>query len=377
MQVLQRVTSLLLVAMAALPMAGYAATAKVAVIVPLTGGLAAVGREIELTSRAWAKQVNAKSGSGASAVELLVLDDKSGADGAREAARQAMAQGATVIMNCFGSVSCMAIAQETKAAALPLIGAIAGDDRLRGADYPHVFTTRGGARDEIETIIKYLQGSGSTKVAVLYQDDGFGQSYRRTLDAVLAAKPGMQAVAMVAVDPQKKNYAEAAALAVAQPSAAVILLTNTAHSLGVIDAMNQARYRGLYFNLAAQANPFFIGQIAKMTAESKLMAAFVTTTPSPLAATPGVTGYRDTISRSGETLAPTYVGLESFMNATLAGMIVQRDGKPTPEGVTKILQSLNGTGVAGMTVRFDPARRQAVQWLDMAVVTREGKVRSY
>lgn len=377
MQALQRSTSLLLIALAAMSASSHAATSKVAVIVPLTGGLAAVGREIELTSRAWAKQLNAKSASGAPAVELLVLDDKSGADGAREAARQAMAQGATMIMNCFGSVSCMAIAQETKATGLPLLGAIAGDDRLRGADFPHVFTTRGGARDEIETILKYLQGSGSTKVAVLYQDDGFGQSYKRTLDAVLAARPAMQAVAMVAVDPLKKNYAEAAALAVAQPSAAVILLTNTAHSLGVIDAMNQARYRGFYFNLAAQANPFFIGQVAKMTAESKLMAAFVTTTPSPLAATAGVTGYRDTINRGGETLAPTYVGLESFMNATLTGMVVQRDAKPTPDAVAKILQSLNGTGVAGMTVRFDPARRQAVQWLDMAVVTREGKVRSY
>lgn len=368
---------LALLAAGALSGACFAAPVKVAVIVPLTGGLSAVGREIELTSRAWAKQVNARIGAGAPAIELLVLDDKSGADGAREAARQAVAQGATMVMNCFGSVACMAIAQETKAASLPLIGAIAGDDRLRGADFPHVFTTRGGASAEIETIIKYLQGAGTTKVAVLYQDDGFGQSYRRTLDAVLAARPAMQAVATVAVDPQKKNYAEAAALAVAQPSTAVILLTNTTHSLGVIDAMNQAKYRGLYFNLAAQANPFFIGQVAKMTAESKLMAAFVTTTPSPLATTPGVTGYRDTITRSGETLAPTYVGLESFMNATLAGMVVQRDSKPTPDSVAKILLSLNGTGVAGMTVRFDPARRQAIQWLDMAVVTREGKVRSY
>lgn len=377
MKILPRITSLLLAAMAALPATSQAATSKLAVIVPLTGGLATVGREIELTSRAWAKQVNARSGSGAPVVELLVLDDKSGAEGAREAARQAIAQGASMIMNCFGSVSCMAIAQETKAAALPLIGAIAGDDRLRGTDFPHVFTTRGGARDEIETILKYLQGAGSTKVAVLYQDDGFGQSYKRTLDAVLAARPAMQAVATVAVDPQKKNYAQAAALAVAQPSAAVILLTNTAHSLGVIDAMNHAKYRGLYFNLAAQANPYFIGQIAKMTAESKLMAAFVTTTPSPLVGTPGVAGYRDAISRSADALTPTYVGLESFMNATLAGMVVQRDGKPTPDAVGKILQSLNGSGVAGMTVRFDPARRQAVQWLDMAVVTREGRVRSY
>jgi branched-chain amino acid transport system substrate-binding protein len=374
MKLLQRCT-LVLVLATTLCGAGLAAPAKVAVIVPLTGGLATVGREIELTSRAWAQQVNAKTGP--ASVELLVLDDKSNADGAREAARQAIAQGAMLVMNCFGSVSCMAIAQETKAAALPLIGAIAGDDRLRGADYPHVFTTRGGARDEIDTILKYLQGVGNSNVAVLYQDDGFGQSYKRTLDAALAGRSTLRAVATVAVDPQKKDYAQAAAKAVAQPSTAVILLTNTTHSLGVIDAMNQVGYRGLYFNLAAQANPFFISQIAKMTVDSKLLAAFVTTTPSPLLTTPGVNAYRETIARSATTLAPTYTGLESFMNATLAGLILQRELRPTPEAVAKVLQSLNGTGVAGMTVRFDPARRQAVQWLDMAVVTRDGRVRSY
>jgi branched-chain amino acid transport system substrate-binding protein len=240
-----------------------------------------------------------------------------------------------------------------------------------------VFTTRGGAQAEIETILKYLQGVGSSSIVVLYQDDGFGQSYKRTLDGLLAGRADLRAVATVPVDPQKRDYAQAATKALAQPSQAVVLLANTVHSLGIIDAMNHAGYRGLYFNLAAQANPFFVGQIAKLTVDSKLLAAFVTTTPSPLLVVPGVNGYRDTIARSGETLVPTYMGLESFMNATLAGMIVQRDAKPTPEGVAKFIQSINGTGIAGMTVRFDPARRQAVQWLDMAVVTRDGRVRSY
>ena len=208
----------------------FAAPPKVAVIVPLTGGLSAVGREIELTSRVSVQQANAKPG--APAIELLVIDDKSNAEGAREAARQALAQGASLIMNCFGSVACMAIAQETKSAGVPLIGAIAGDDRLRGADLPHVFTTRGGARDEIDTILKYLQGVGNKDVAVLYQDDGFGQSYKRTLDSVLTTRTNMRVVAAVPIDPQNKNYAEAAAKAVAQPSTAVILLANNGLGTG-------------------------------------------------------------------------------------------------------------------------------------------------
>lgn len=336
-----------------------------------------MGREIELTTRAWAQQVNTSAGTPAALVELLVLDDKSGADGAREAARQAGAQGAAMILNCFGSVACMAIAEETRATSVPLLGAIAGDDRLRGTGLSNVFTTRGGAREEIETILKYLSGQGQVDLAVVFQDDGFGQSYKRTLDAALVGRPNLRVVATAAVDPKKKDYAEAAQKSRLQPSVAVILLANTAHSLGVIDAMNQSGYHGLYFNLAAQANPLFVAQIAKMTRDSKLLAVFVTTTPSPLLAVSGIARYRDTIARSSEPLAPSYIGLESYMNASLAGLILRRDTKPTADSVAKILQTLNGTDVAGTPIRFDPVRRQALSWLDLAVVTRDGKVRSY
>lgn len=377
MQVWVRGAATLAAVMFALVAPAQAAAPKVAVIVSLSGPLAAIGREIEQTSRAWAQMLNARAGAAGPVVDLLVLDDKSGAEGASEAARQALAQGAALVMNCFGSVACTAIAKELKPTGLPLVGAIAGDENLRGPDYPHVFTTRGGARDELGIILKYMQGLDMSRVVVLVQDDGFGQSYRKTLDALLEGRTTLRAVTTVLLDPAQKNYAQAAAKAVAEPSNAVILLANTVNSLGLIDAMNEAGYRGLYFNLAAQANPVFVSHIGKLTAGHKLVAAFVTTTPHPMQAQPGVAAYRDAIARGAPNLVPSYIGLEVFTNATLAGQVLQRDTRPTAEATARLLQSFNGNNVGGMTVRFDPLRRQAVRWLDLSVVTRDGQVRSY
>ena len=361
------------------PSAAQAAPARIGVIVPLTGAQALAGREIERTSRAWAAQLNAtKAAGGPPVVELLVLDDRSGAEGARAAARQAMAQGVAVIMNCFGNAACTAIAQETKAAGLPLIGAIASDDRLRSADFPHVFTTRGGARDEIDTMLQYLDALGHGRLAVLYQGDEFGQPFRQAFAAAAAARTAMRPVSLVAIAPQAAQYDTVAAEAMAQPTVATLLLAETVHALGVMEAMNRRGYRGLYLNPSSQANPVFVAQAAGLVAKSKLVVAFVTTTPSPLLAAPSIAAYRDIVGRGAPaSWAPSHLGLETFMNAALSGIVVQRDPRPTPDAVAKVLQSLNGTSIAGMTVRYDPLRRRAVQWLDLAVVARDGKVRSH
>ena len=351
------------------------AATKVAVIVPLTGGLANAGKEIEGNSRAWASRVNAQT---SGSVELLVLDDKSTADGAREAARQAVAQGAALVMNCFGSVSCWAIAQELKSAGVPLVGAIAGDDRLRGADMAHVFTTRAGARDEVDTVLKYMDGLRMTDLVVVYQDDGFGQSYKRALEEVLKGRPELKLISLLPLDPARKDYAGAARLAVAKPSMGVLLLANTSHSLGVIEAMKDAGYRGIYFNLAAQANPVFVERIGKLTADNKLLAAFVTMTPSPELPTAGATAYRDAIARHGRDVKPTYLGLEAYMNASLAGALIVKDQRPSVDTVARLLgKDLNGIDVLGLPVRFDPVRRQALRWLNLSAVSSDGRVRSY
>ena len=352
-----------------------AAATKVAVIVPLSGGLAAAGKEIESTSRAWAAQINAKAGTGS--VDLLVLDDKSSADGARAAARQAVAQGAVMVMNCFGSVACMAIAEELKPSATPLIGAIAGDERLRGPDLAHVFTTRGGARDEIDVILKYLQGVGLRDLVVVYQDDGFGQSYKRALDEVLKSRPAMNAVATLPLSVSEKNHVQVATLAAAKPSQGVVLLTNTPNSLALIEAMNKAGYRGLYFNLAAQANPVFVKRIGELTATNKLVAAFVTMTPHPLLPSPGLAPYRDTLERHGQGLTPSYLGLESYLNASLTALLLRKDGKPDRDATGKQLQSLSGSQLLGLPIQFDPERRQVLRWINLSVVTSDGRVRSY
>jgi ABC-type branched-subunit amino acid transport system substrate-binding protein len=349
-----------------------AAGPKLALIVPLSGGLAAAGKDIESNSRAWAAEQAARG----TPVELMVLDDRSTADGAREAAQRAKAQGAVAVLNCFGSVSCVAIAEELAPAGLPLVGAIAGDERLRSAALPNVFTTRAGAADEVDAILKYVQGNWLGQVAVLYQDDGFGKSYKRTLDGLLAKRPGVRIVSATAIDPVQPDYAQAAKLATAEPSTAVLLLTNTRHSVALIEAMGKAGYRGMYFNLAAQANPVFVSEMARLTASHKLFGVFVTTTPNP-AGSDSAADYRKVLARFDNQAKPSYLGYEAYINASLVGLVLQREARPSADSLARLLPTLKGARVGGLPINYDALRREVTRWLSLAVVTREGDVRAY
>lgn len=180
----------------------------------------------------------------------------------------------------------------------------------------------------MDVVFKDLQGVRLSNQQVIHQDDGFGQSYKHALDAILKAPPDVRTVAMLALDPARKDCAAIAPQAAAQPSLGVLLLANTIHSIGLIETMKD-------------------------------------------------TAYRETIASPGQRLVPPYLGLETYVNASLTGALIGKDPKPTPDAVTQLLgKDLQGVSIAGLPVRFDPARRQAMRWLNLSAVSSDGRVRS-
>ena len=66
-------------------------------------------------------------------------------------------------------------------ARVPLIGAISGADSLRQAprdnsNNRYMFNVRASYANETEAIVNQLVSLGITKIAVFYQNDGFGRS---------------------------------------------------------------------------------------------------------------------------------------------------------------------------------------------------------
>ena len=104
-------------------------------------------------------------------------------------------------IKAFGLIG--AVGTPTSRAALPLaeagnvpfVGAFTGAQLLREDDQDFILNVRASYHDETERMVEYLEGKGKTKVAVLYQNDSYGQDGLAGVRKALEQRDGMELVA--------------------------------------------------------------------------------------------------------------------------------------------------------------------------------------
>lgn len=345
---------------------GERRTLEVAQIVPQSGGLANVGKEIVAITQAAFDDFNQQPGRSIQ-LRLRSFDDGNSPEKSAELARS-LNGSAIAYLSCFGSVGCLAqqrVANETRT---PLIGPIAGAAPLRGRQSGLSYALRASAADEIKSVLKYAHNMGLSHIGVLVQDDGFGRAYLAELNRAEEAHPGLR-FSRVGLNPQTPEYrANAAQLMMAQPQA-ILLLANAAHSAGFLTAWKEARPLPYVFNLAAQANALFASRLKGYVGT----AAFVTVTPSPWESKTAVQRDYQRIARNAG-LSPSYLGFEAFLNARFLMDSVSQLGAKTPLALARYLDNLGSWDLGGYTVHYAGDRVGSV-FTDLALLRADGSYR--
>jgi len=329
-------------------------------IVPLSGPLANVGKEINAVTKAAIEQHNA---SGKPKIELLTEDDANNPD--KSAAAVVTLQGKTSgLVSCFGTVGCMAQMKAAQASGFPLIGPIAGAASLRSKQMPHVFAIRASAKEELQRLLQFAQGTGLTQFAIAVQDDGFGQAYFADLKAI-AADFGVQLTAISMLNPQTPNYA-ALVSELNQPKIqALLLLANASHSVGILKAWREKTTLPFVMNLAGQANGLFANGLKGYAGA----AAFVTATPSPWEKKLAL--QRDYQAAMGEAKITnlSYLGFEAYINPRVAIEAIKRSKDRMPASIRLALER-NQFALGGMDLGFGD--RSSKRFTDMALLKADG-----
>lgn len=329
-------------------------------IVPLSGGLANVGKEINAVTLATIARHNSSS---KLKIELLTEDDGNQPD--RSAAAIAALSSRTIgFVSCFGTVSCLAQMKATQDLNLPLIGPIAGAAPLRDKQAKHVFALRASATDELIRLIKFTQTAGFTQLAVAVQDDGFGQAYQKALTAVLEGT-GIQIKELVVFKPQSPNYEQISKSLQKSPTNALLLLANASHSAGILKSLNKEAAYPFLLNLPGQANTLFANGIK----EHKGGVVFATVTHSPWDKKLQIQrDYHDTMAAANITNY-SYLGFEAYINARLAIEAIVQAKQASANSLIAALET--GTfSIGGWAWRkADPF---ASRFTDLATLTRDG-----
>jgi ABC-type branched-subunit amino acid transport system substrate-binding protein len=328
-------------------------------IVPLSGGLANVGKEINDVTLAAIAKHNAQS---KLKIELLTEDD--GNQPERSAAAvAALSNRAIGFVSCFGTVSCLAQMKATQDLNLPLIGPIAGAAPLRDKQAKHVFAVRASAADELNRLVKFAQIVGFNQLAVAVQDDGFGQAYQKAL-AVALEGSGIQ-IKEVVFKPQTPNYDAIGKALQKSPTNATLLLANASHSVGILKSMNKQGTYPFILNLPGQANSLF----ANGMKQHKGGVAFATVTHSPWDTKLQIQrDYHDAMAAANISNY-SYLGFEAYMNARLAIEAIVQSRQASASALLGTLD-VGKFSISGWTWRkADPLTSR---FTDLATLSKDG-----
>ncbi len=342
-------------------------------VLPLTGPLASVGKDIEQATRAHFDVVNARGGIGGQRLELVTLDD--GNDPAAHAAAATKLikdYNVVALLNCFGSIGCVAGAAAAKANQTPLVGPMAGAASLRTTEAGRVFPVRPEARLEVGYLVDFAHRSGLKKIALYVQDDAFGRSYLSVAQDALKAR-NLSPTVEIIFAPDAPNYDAKAKKLIAESVDAVVMLANVVHSTELIKSVKAHSGNPYFLNLAGQANGAFVKALQGHSA----LAAFAAFTPSPWSENaPVAKEYRDAWQRTAHDQNYSFLTFEAYLNAKMLSVALDRMAKGTVVTRTRLADSIatmRDADLGGMAVGYSAGRRDASRLVDLAVLTRTGR----
>jgi ABC-type branched-subunit amino acid transport system substrate-binding protein len=305
-------------------------------------------------------------------LQLLAQDDGYEVDKAvANAKRLIEKEKVFALMAFYGTASTTAVLPVLDASDVPLIGTISGAESLRNPVNPHVFHLRASYGDETSTIVANLLTVGLKRIAVLYQDDGFGQAGLAGVKAALSQHQ-LAPVAMAAV-PRNSAEVGAAVEAIAKASPqAVVLVTLAQASAEFIKRSVPTGERRFFAALSPVGAEQLVAALGQDLARGVLVAQVI---PSPVGERLGVVReYRQALATFAKKSTPSHYGMEGYLNAKLVAAALERAGPKA--GRERLVAALRAGpfDLGGYKVGFHPGSNSGSSYVEVSVVGADGRV---
>ena len=153
----------------------------------LTGPSAALGQGMKLGIEAAFKEANDAGVVAGRQLKLIPRDDGYESDRAFTATRQLIDdEQVFALIGAVGTPTSRAALPLAEEAEVPFIAPFTGAQLLRGEELSQVLNLRASYRQETDRMLEYLADQGVTRVAVLYQNDSYGNDGLRGVQQELA-----------------------------------------------------------------------------------------------------------------------------------------------------------------------------------------------
>ena len=324
-------------------------------------------------SRLLFESVNAKGGVHGRQIRYTTLDDGFDAQKAVANTRQLLeADKVFMIYHSTGTAQTAAILPLVNEHRTLLFGPVTGASALRETFNPLVFHVRAGYASEAEKIVSQLQRQGITRVAVLYLDDGLGKALVAELRKASAALQ-LPFMAEFKVDPQKPDFAAAAAATDKAQPQAVIVATGGASFTNYIKEVQATSARPAYYGFSVMSLDV-INRELKEKARGIILAQIM---PSLRNTTiPVVADYLNLLRAKSPGAQPSAAQFDGFVHARLLVEGLRRTGRNlTTESFIKAMEDAGEISFGRFNVKYSPKSRNGSTYVELAIVDAEGSLR--
>ena len=336
---------------------------------PLTGGNAKFGQDIRDGANAWFTAVNAKGGVQGRNIELLSVDDKNDRKQAGVNAGQLLDNREVLALFGFASatLSLDALPQaETKGVAF--FAPFSGANPVRG-NSPVLFTVRASYGEEMEKILNFWTSLGLKRVTVIHYDDEVGKQNLEVVTQYLK-KVNLTPMAL----PLKRNTqigkAEIQALLAQKPE----VLLNTALSGAAAQIQKELVGMG---RIIPTSSLSFVGadQFIAAAGPSSAGVSIAQVVPSPRSALPPVRECAQALEAAGIKTPMNTTHLEACFGAKVLVEGLRRAKKPVSRAsLLEALSNLGAYDLGGFKITFGNGAQHGSRFVELAMVTREGKL---
>jgi branched-chain amino acid transport system substrate-binding protein len=339
---------------------------------PLSGSNGAFGRDIRAGALAYFKHVNTQGGVMGQAIDLVTLDDQNQRKLAGENTTKLLQTKNLVALFGYASatLSLDAMPQAEKAGML-FFAPFSGANAVRQSSTV-VYTLRASYGEELEKMLTFWTSIGLKRVAVIHYDDEVGQQNLAIVSEYLG-RINLKPKALSITRNGEMDDAKLNDLIALQPE----VIINTVLSGPAAEISKRLTARGQFYPMTSLS---FVGsqQYIAASGEAGAGVSITQVVPNPNnVSVPIVRECAQALADSGVKTPLNSTQLEACIGAKVLTEAMRRSKKPgDAKALLAALRNLGTYDLGGFIVQFTPTQNHGSKYVNMMMVTRDGRLRS-
>ncbi|MGL4605015.1 MAG: ABC transporter substrate-binding protein [Iodobacter sp.] len=341
--------------------------------VPTSGPDSETGKALALGATLYFSRVNANGGINGEAINHIVRDD--GNDAKRTLANTQELiekQNAIALVSYYGTNNTAELIKSRilEKSNIALIGVHSGAESIRSS--PNIFHTRASYSQEIERIIQLLNSNlGATKIAVVAQQDSYGQAGYSALNTALAKRQLKLAGESWYEKSGVNTTPSAQAMAKLNPEAIILVATSKPAANFVKQFKELGGTSQLYALSSVQFEEVNKQVNRRFSHGLGISQAYPFPNNTQLAFIREFQVDAASVLKGDER--PSYAVLEGYLAARIAVEAIKRAGaNPGRPGVYNALSSLKNYDLGGFNLDFSDKKRQGSNFVELTMISPSG-----